>query len=50
MRLTLIFFNEFFDIFDKHNLSYCFKNSETKLEFGPYHPSSFDATLTTIGL
>ena len=49
-EVNIDFFYEFFDIFDKHNLSYCFKNSERKLEFGPYHPSSFDATLTIIGL
>ena len=49
-EVNIDFFYEFFDIFDKHNLSCCFKNSERKLEFGPYHPSSFDATLTIIGL
>ena len=44
------FFYEFFDILEKYKLSFCFKNSVKKLQFGPYYSHAFDKTLTTINL
>ena len=42
------FFYEFFDKFDQYNLSYCFRNSSRKPEFGPYYPAAFDTTISVI--
>ena len=42
------FWYEFFDIFDKYNLSFCFKNSVKNPQFGPYYSHAFDTTLTII--
>ena len=42
------FFYEFFDKFDEYNLSYCFRNSSRKPEFGPYYPAAFDTTISII--
>ena len=44
----MIFLNEFFDKFDEYNLSYCFRNSSRKPEFGPYYPAAFDTMITVI--
>ena len=41
---------DFFDKFDKYNLSYCFRNGALKPEFGPYYPALFDTTITVIRL
>lgn len=49
-EVNIDFFNEFFDVLDQHNMSFCYKNSAQKLEFGPYYPSSFDTTRTIISL
>ena len=47
-EVNIDFFYEFFDKFDEHNLSYCFRNSALKPEFGPYYPGAFDTTITVI--
>ena len=47
-EVNIDFFYEIFDIFDKYNKSYCFRNSNKKVEFGPYYPTVFDATITFI--
>ena len=47
-EVNIDFFNEFFDKFDERNLSYCFRNSALKPEFGPCYPAAFDTTITVI--
>ena len=49
-EVNIDFFNDFFDKFDKYNLSYCFRNGALKPEFGPYYPALFDTTITVIRL
>ena len=43
---NLDFFYEFLDNFNKFSLSFCFKNSARKPEFGPYYPHAFDITFS----
>ena len=45
-EVNIDFFYQFFDKFDKYNLSYCFRNSARKPEFGTYYPAAFDTTIT----
>ena len=47
-EVNIDFFHEFFDKFDQYNLSYCFRNSSRKPEFGPYYPAAFDTTISVI--
>ena len=47
-EVSIDFFYDFFDKFDEYNLSYCFRNSSIKPEFGPCYPAAFDTTITVI--
>ena len=47
-EVNIDFCNEFFDKFDDYNLSYYFRNSSRKPEFGPYYPVAFDTTISII--